>query len=149
MASEKLVIESTLSPETAFSQMIDLLRVTEWDRGIRQARLIGGESAVVGARYELTLKGFDGAPTTAEYELTAVDAPRGFTMVGNHPEFRAEDTVSFEPTSTGCRVTYDAGLVMLQEPAPMTEVQLSGTFAKVVAIVDEGLSAFLAAESPT
>ena len=83
------------------------------------------------------------APTTASYELTAVDAPFTFTMVGAHESFRADDTVTVHTTSTGCRVRYDAGLVLLGENPPLTEEQLDRQFAKIVAVPRAGLTRFL------
>ncbi len=101
MATKTFAIDSTLSPEAAFAQVIDLLRVSEWDRGIRSSRLVDGNPGSAGARYEVAVTGFDGEPTTVVYELTAVDATNSFTMVGTHADFRAEDTVTFEATSDG------------------------------------------------
>jgi len=123
--------------------MIDLSRVPEWDRGIHASRRTRGEPGSIGARYEVTLAGFDRELTTAVYELTAVDVGRSFTIVGIHPEFRADDTVTIEPTKGGCRVTYAAGLTVLADPPPLDAAQLAETFAKLVAIVRNGLERFL------
>lgn len=143
MAAETFVIDSHLPPEEAFARVIDLRRVGEWDRGIRASRLVDGHPGSLGAQYEVTVTGFDGRPTTMVYELTSVDAPNTFTMVGTHPAFRAEDTVTFEPASVGSRVTYDASLVLLGDEPPMNEAQLDDTFAKVVAVPRAGLASFL------
>lgn len=143
MATETFAIQSNLPPGEAFARVVDLLRVVEWDRGIRDARHVGGEPGTVGARYDVTVKGFDGKPTTATYELTAVEVPHRFTMVGSHPDFRADDTVSFDPTEGGCRVTYQAGLVLLGDDPPLTDTQLDALFSSVVAVPRDGLSVFL------
>jgi len=138
-----IVVASGLAADAAFKLMIDLSNVPEWDRGIRHARRIDGEPGSPGARYEVTLTGFDGQLTTAVYELTAVDKSRSFSIVGTHPDFRADDTVTFESTNDGCLVTYTAGLTMLAEPAPVEDGLLAETFAKLVAIVEDGLRLFL------
>ncbi len=143
MATETFVVQSALSPEDAFVRVVDLLRVSEWDPGVRSPRLIGGEPGCVGASYEVSVMGFDGGPTTATYELTAVDAPRSFTMVGSHPDFRADDTVTVEPAANGCRVTYDAGLVLLGDRPPLSEAQLDEAFTAIVAVPQKGLTSFL------
>ena len=143
MATESFEIESTMDAGAAFAQLIDLSRVSEWDRGITDPHLVDGEQGAVGARYGLTVTGFDGAPTTAFYELTAVDAPASFTMVGLHETFRADDTVTVRPTPNGCRVTYDAGLVLLGDHPPLDEEQLTRQFAKIVAVPKAGLTRFL------
>ncbi len=143
MAAETFVVESTLSPEEAFDAVIDLLRVDEWDRGVRDPRLIAGEARSVGARYDVTVTGFDGAPTTAVYELMVVERPTTFTMVGTHADFRADDTVTFQPTNEGCRVTYDASLELIGDDPPMNENQLTAAFAALVAVPRAGLAGFL------
>ena len=63
-------------------------------------------------------------------------------MVGTHPDFRAEDTITFEATSSGSRITYEAGLVMLADPAPVNDEQLTRIFAKLVDVVRAGLVPF-------
>ncbi len=143
MATETFLIESRLSPHEAFARVIDLSRVPEWDRGIRSSHLIDGTPAAVGARYEVAVTGFDGEPTTVIYELTAVDADRGFTMVGTNPDFRAEDTLTFVASDSGCRVTYRAELVLLRDLPSMSEARLATTFPSVVAIAEAGLAEFL------
>lgn len=143
MATESFVIESALSAADAFALVVDLTKVNEWDRGVRNAEHVEGEPGTVGARYEVTVTGFDGKPTTASYELTAVDAPNSFTMVGSHPQFRADDIITFEPTDSGCRVSYDAGLVLLGEDRPLTDEQLDGLFASIAAVPQAGLQDFL------
>lgn len=143
MATATFVVESSLSPEVAFDQMVDLTRVPEWDPGIRGSRLISGEAGSVGTRYDVDITGFDGKPTSAVYELTSVDDNRAFTMVGTHPDFRAEDSVSFESTDGGCRITYVAGLELLGEHPPISETQLAATFPSLVAVAEAGITSFL------
>ncbi len=143
MATESFQITSHLAPSAAFALVVDLLRVSEWDRGVTNPRLVAGEPATAGARYEVTVTGFDGSPTTAVYELTAVDAPSSFTMVGSHPSFRAEDTITIRPSGDGCLVDYEAGLVLLGAGPPLSEEQLGRQFAKIVAVPKAGLERFL------
>lgn len=143
MATQFFEIESSLPVDEAFAMVIDLTRVNEWDRGVRDATHTGGEAGQVGATFEVTVTGFDGEPTTATYELTAVDAPNSFTMVGRHPQFRADDTITFEPVDSGCTVSYDASLVLLGDDAPVTDEQLDAIFASLVDVPRTGLQTFL------
>ncbi len=143
MANESFVIESTLPAADAFALVVDLSKVNEWDHGVSNSRHVDGEPGAVGARYEVTVTGFDGQPTTASYELTAVDAPGSFTMVGSHEQFRADDRITFEATDSGCRVTYEAGLVLLGDNPPVTDVQLDEIFASIAAVPRAGLTTFL------
>ena len=146
VASETVVIDSSLAPDVAFDRLIDLTRAPEGDRGVTGSRLVVGTAGTVGARYSVSLTGFDRQPTTAEYQLTSV-GDRTFTMVGEHPEFRAEDTVTVDEAAGGCRVTYDAGLELCGDDPPITEEQLDATFSKLVAVVEAGLASFLVARS--
>lgn len=143
MATETIVIDSSLPIQDAFALMIDLARVPEWDAGISSSQLTAGQGGVAGALYEVTLIGFDRQPTTAIYELTAVEHDLSFTMVGTHPTFRAEDVVTFEATADGSRVTYVAELVMLEDPPPLSEAQLNAAFPKLVSVVAAGMKDFL------
>lgn len=143
MAFQTFTIESELGPAEAFDLVVDLTNVSAWDEGVTDPHLIGGDSGTVGARYEVTVTGFDGNPTTAVYELTEVDAPNAFTMVGRHPDFQADDTIRFAPTASGCEVTYEAGLVLLGENPPLSDEQLDRVFAKIAAVPQAGLQRFL------
>lgn len=144
MAQQSFVIDSALTVDEAFGLVVDLTKVNEWDRGVRDARHVGGEPGSVGASYEVTVTGFDGKPTTATYELTAVDGPNSFTMVGSHPQFQADDTITFTPVDGGgCRVGYDASLILLGENPPVTDAQLDEIFASIAAVPRDGLTTFL------
>lgn len=143
MATESFGIESALSAADAFAMVVDLTRVNEWDHGVRDARHVGGEPGTVGATYDVTVTGFDGQPTTVTYELTAVDAPSSFTMVGRHPLFRADDTITFADRNDGCQVGYDASLVLLGDNPPVSDEDLSKIFSALVEVPRSGLLGFL------
>ena len=147
MATETFVVDSTLSPDDAFDKVIDLSRVAEWDRGIKASRLAEGSTGVLGARYDVTVRGFDRELTTVVYELTAVDRPRSFSIVGTHADFRSEDSARVEPVGNRCRVIYEARLVLLGEAPPMDEDGLGEIFAKAVEIARAGLEVFLTPSS--
>ena len=143
-ATETFVTESTLSVQQAFDRMVDLEQVPQWDKGIRDARLIHGTPGSIGARYELDLDDFDGKPTTAVYELTDIDGDSKLTMVGTHAEFRAEDTLHFEPSNGGCRVIYDAEIAVLGDTTRIkSSDHLAKIFAKVVEVVEAGVGSYL------
>ena len=143
MAFQTFTVDSALSPVEAFGLVVDLTNVSAWDEGVTDPRLVSGDAGAVGARYEVTVTGFDGNPTTAVYELTEVDAPNTFTMVGRHPDFQADDTIRFAPTASGCEVTYEAGLVLLGENPPLSDEQLDRVFAKIASVPQAGLQRFL------
>ncbi len=143
MATQDFTIASILNPAEAFALLIDLTNVPAWDSGVTDATLADGAPGMVGARYDVSLIGFDRQPTTAVYELTEVRSPHSFTMVGRHPDFEAADTVTCEPADGGCRVTYNAGLRLLGDTPPLSDEQLDVMFAKLVDTPRSGLARFL------
>jgi hypothetical protein len=144
MATQAFTIDSSLDADDAFTRLIDLTRVGEWDRGISNARHVDGEPGEVGARYEVTVTGFDGALTQVVYELLEVQRPSHFVMEGSHPTFRAHDTIDVTAgDGSGCSVSYQAELHLGATPSGVTDEILEATFPKVAAIAEAGLRAFL------
>jgi hypothetical protein len=143
MATQQFDIASPLAPDDAFDRLVDLTRVNEWDRGVTNPRQIHGTGHQLGSRYEVTVVGFDGKPTTVVYELLEVDRPARFVMEGVNAVFCAHDAITIEPTDTGCTVTYSAGLELLEEDPPLTPVQLDSLFVKIAAVAQDGLRNYL------
>ena len=127
----------------ATDQLVDLTRVSEWDRGVTNPRQVDGAGHEVGSRYEVTVVGFDGQPTPVVYELLEVDRPARFVMEGSNAVFCAHDVILIEPTDTGCTVTYSAGLELLEEDPPLTPAQLDSLFVKIAAVAEGGLRSYL------
>ena len=143
MATHTFTVESKMSITDAFTGLVDLGRVTEWDEGIIASSRLGPPGSVLGSRFDVTVNGFDGAPTSVVYEITEADAPHRFVMVGENPAFRAVDTVMLVESERGCVVTYVAGLELLGENPPLTDAQLDSLFVKIVAVPEAGLARFL------
>ena len=143
MASTTFSIDSSLPQGDAFARLVDLTRVNEWDRGVTNPRQVSGDGPHLGARYEVTVTGFDGAPTQVVYELTEVDAPSRFVMVGENDVFRAEDTLIITGRDAGSSLSYTGSLTLLGDDPPLTEPHLDAVFAKVAAIAESGLREFL------
>jgi len=146
MARHRFTVASSLSVEDAFARLIDLERVPEWDEGVRNARRIGSDDesdSPLGDRYEVTLTGFDGTPTSAVYRITDVTAPERFVMVGENDEFRAEDELTLRPTEGGCELDYVGTLDLVGSGPPLTAEQLDSMFPKIAAVAEAGLARFL------
>ncbi len=146
MAQQVFTVSSSLSPAEAFARCIDLTRVNEWDRGVSDSKLVAGSGSSVDSAYEVTVTGFDGRPATVVYTLLEVDAPNRFVMEGVNDEFRAHDVLTFTPsadTDGGCELLYDARLDLVGAKPPMTADQLEALFARVAAVPEAGLRAFL------
>ncbi len=146
MATVTFVVDSVLPADAAFDRVIDLSRVTEWDRGIRSSSLVHGQVGEVGARYDVSVRGFDGQPTIVDYALTAVDRPSSFTIRGSHQDFQADDTVTIAPHGAGSRLTYEASLILLGDNPPLDDDRLASLFAANVDVARNGLEAFLSHE---
>ena len=150
MARHSFTIASPLTVQEAFARLIDLERVPEWDEGVASSVRIdptgGGEPAPrapVGDRFDVTVTGFDGSPTSVVYEITEADAPHHFVMVGENDEFRAADTLDLSTTATGCELIYHGTLELLGENPPLTSTQLDSMFPKLAAVAEVGLRRFL------
>lgn len=147
MAEHSFTIASPLTVQDAFTRLVDLERVPEWDEGVRRSVRIGSNTGAsgdpVGSRFDVTVTGFDGSPTSVAYEITAADAPHRFVMVGESDVFRAEDTLVLTATDTGCELDYDATLELLLDEPPLTPTQLDSMFPKLAAVAEAGLTRFL------
>jgi hypothetical protein len=147
MARHSFTIASPLTVQDAFARLIDLERVPEWDEGVRGSVRIGPTpDSVLGSRFEVTVTGFDGTPTTVVYELTEVDEPTRFVMIGENEQFRAADTLVLTSNETGCELSYDGTLELLGDDPPLTPTQLDSMFPKLAAVAEAGLRRFLDGE---
>ena len=115
MATETFHISSPLSQAEAFAMLADLTRVNEWDRGVTNAQQVEGDGPALGAKYEVTVTGFDGKPAQVVYELTEFDAPNRFVMIGEHATFRAHDTLTLTSEGDGCSLEYVGSLELMGE----------------------------------
>ncbi len=143
VASHTFVVGSTLSQTEAFVRLVDLSRVPEWDEGVASSTPMDDDVPRRGSRYDVTVAGFDGEPTSVVYELTELDEPNRFVMVGANDEFRAEDTLMLDGDGSGCTLTYVGSLSLLGENPPLTPAQLDSMFPKIAAVAEAGLTAFL------
>lgn len=142
MASHSFTVESNLSIEDAYERAIDLTRVPEWDDGVKSSERLPGDDDG-SPRYDVTVTGFDGSPTSVVYTVTEADAPNRFVMVGVNDVFRAVDTLVFTATGSGSELDYHGTLELLGENPPLTPRQLESMFPKIAAVAESGLRSFL------
>lgn len=143
MAAQEFTIASTLSSAEAFARLADLTRVNEWDRGVTDPRQVEGDGPALGARYDVGVTGFDGAPTRIVYQLVEFDAPTRFVMIGENDVFRAHDTLTFDAAESGCTLSYVARLDLIGDNPPLSETELDAVFTRVARVAEDGLRAFL------
>ncbi len=116
MAHYRTTIDSPAPASDVFAYLADFQTVAEWDPGVTSARLLHGEPAAVGTTY-FVVAGFLGRGIPLEYEILESLAPaqrsEGRVVLEAHTgAFRSYDVITVAPTSTGCRVTYDADLAL-------------------------------------
>ena len=148
MASHSFTITSPLTVQGAFARLVDLERVPEWDEGVASSVRLDAAgdtdpAAPVGDRFDVTVTGFDGSPTSVVYEITEAHAPHRFVMVGENAEFRAADTLELSATASGCELAYHGTLDLLGENPPLSSAQLDSMFPKLAAVAEAGLRRFL------
>ncbi|WP_156688346.1 SRPBCC family protein [Mycobacterium sp. Marseille-P9652] len=101
-ATERNVMELDVpgSPEAVFDYLVDLNRLPEWDKPVRQAVLLD-ESMQQGARWQIRLHGLR---TRRPIVLTVVDLdrPRRCEYVVRGHRVTAHDVLELRPTMSGC-----------------------------------------------
>lgn len=144
MAVARFTVASPLGVEEAFDRVVDLTRAPEWDRGISNPRQLTGTAPGLGARYEVTVAGFDGKPTTMVYEILEFERPDRMVMRGANDDVVALDALVFTSTDSGCELDYDARLDLVSPSERLTDAVLQDIFDKVASVPREGLERFLA-----
>lgn len=142
MAEHSFTIDSTLTIDEAYSRVIDLEHVPEWDDGVRSSvRLPDGDDG--SPRFDVTVTGFDGSPSSVIYTITERSAPDRFVMVGENDVFRAVDTLAFSASASGSTLDYHGTLELLGDEPPMSTNQLDSMFPKIAAVAESGLNRYL------
>lgn len=142
MAEHSFTVESALTVEEAYARAVDLERVPEWDDGVRSSvRVADGDGG--SPRFDVTVTGFDGEPSSVIYTVTEADAPHRFVMVGENDVFRAVDTLTFSASDPGSTLDYHGTLELLGDEPPLSPSQLDSMFPKIAAVAHAGLSRYL------
>jgi carbon monoxide dehydrogenase subunit G len=116
-------IEVPMAPERAFDLIADFSTSAEWDPGVVSARRVregAPEPSGIGAEYLLTVT-FRGRESNMTYRTIEFRRPSRVVLVGEGPRIAATDTIGFEPSGTGTRISYVAdlrltGLATIAEP---------------------------------
>ncbi len=102
-----------------FAYLSDFTTTTEWDPGTVKTTRISGDGRV-GSVYANT-SSFNGRRTELVYTVTVFEPNALVQLQGENRTIHATDTISFESTPGGTRITYDAhfrfkGLAKLAQP---------------------------------
>ena len=110
MARYRATINTRQDPEAAFAYLSDFSTSQEWDPGVVEAeRLDPGKALGPGTQFRLVAE-FMGRQTPITYRIVVYEPPYVVTFVGENKTAVSRATITFEATSGGSRVTYDAAL---------------------------------------
>ena len=110
MARYTTSIRSPLPADDAFAYMVDVRNFARWDPGVVAVEAVSGETAAVGATYDVTVKA--GGTSVMRYEVTECEPPRRAKLVAMTPTMRSVDEIRVEPSEGGSTITYDAELTL-------------------------------------
>jgi len=138
-------IETKLPVEQTFAFVADFANNQVWDPNTDTSVRIDDGPLGVGARYRLEVK-LGGRLAPMEYRVTAWEPGRRVVLAGEGSNVRAVDDISFEPTATGTRVSYDAD-IRLTGWMRLVEPFAGGAFAKIGKGAADGMHAALEARA--
>jgi hypothetical protein len=136
-----------MSPAEAFAAVSDVSRFQEWDPGVLAGKRVADDDAGsgigVGAAYDLTI---DAMPKQVfRYQITEFEAPERFLMVAKTRRFTSIDEIRVIADGTGCKVTYDAEL-LLNGVLSVFDIALKRVFNRIGDRAAKGLATFLNGE---
>ena len=111
MARYRDTIASPRSAEEVFDYMATFSNVSEWDPTAAEAHPIDGNEAGIGARFHVLVRWL-GREIPLEYTTTVYERPKRVVLRAENSSTISEDTITVEPTSTGCEMTYEAQLTL-------------------------------------
>jgi len=143
MANYNTTIHTPKGIEDAFDYLADFGNAASWDPNTTSSKCVTGTPGEVGARYDVVTE-FGGREMNLTYVTIEVDRPHRIVFASGNSSTEIRDTMTFEPSSTGTAVTYDAnvkpkGLTKLLDPV------LTLMFKRVGDRAAEGLKRHLAA----
>ncbi len=146
MAHYLATVDTPKSQADLFAYLSDFSTTQEWDPGVAQAERLDDGPVAVGSRFRIVAD-FMGRKTPLTYEVTAIDAPRSITLLGENTTVISLDTMTFEPAAGGgSRLTYDADL-KLKGPLRLADPVLRLVFNRIGDRAVDGLRETLASRS--
>ncbi len=134
---------SPRTPDEAWRFLSDIRLFSTWDPGVASSVQVKGDGPVVGAAYDLTIRGL--MPTVMRY-VVVERGERRLKMISTTPWLCSVDELSVEPDGEGARVTYDAVLT-LNGPLGLLDPLLAIAFRRIGDRADVGLRQALGAAS--
>jgi len=111
MAHYRASIHIPQPREDVFAYLSDFSTTREWDPGVVEAKRLNGQAVGEGTEFRL-LAEFLGRKNELTYRIVEYDPPHAVTFLGENATVVSRDTITFESTAPGTRVTYDADLAL-------------------------------------
>ncbi len=133
-------VDTTTPVEKAYAYLSDFENTNEWDPGTVETTRTVGDGGI-GTKYR-NISQFMGRKTELEYTLKVRDEGSRLVLVGENKTVTATDTMTFEHTQQGTRVTYNAAFAfkgLFGRVAPVLSPVLGIAFKKLGDEAEQGL----------
>ena len=111
MAHYRASIHIPQPREDVFAYLSNFSTTREWDPGVVEAKRLNGQAVGEGTEFRLVAE-FLGRKNELTYRIVEYDPPHAVTFLGENATVVSRDTITFDPTAEGTRVTYDADLAL-------------------------------------
>ena len=111
MAHYRAALETQRPREDVFAYLSDFSTTVEWDPGVLRAERLNGAGVDEGSEFRLVAE-FLGRKTSLTYQIVEYDPPHAVTFLGENSTVVSRDRITFEPTPSGTRISYDADLAL-------------------------------------
>ena len=146
MAHYRGSIDTQQSREELFAYLSDFSTTRGWDPSVVEAQRLNSQAVGEGTEFRLVAV-FLGRKNKLTYRIVEYDPPRAVTFIGENPTVISRDRITFETTTDGTRVTYDADLA-LKGPLRIADPLLGLAFKRVGDRALDGLRQTLALARP-
>lgn len=140
MAQYRTTIESTWSPEDAFTYLADFSNTRHWDPSVVRAGKLSDAPVGYGSTF-LVVTRFRNREVELDYRISEYEPSRRVVMTAETARLCSVDEITFEPipATGGTRVTYDASLT-LKGPLRFADPLLQRAFDRLGDAAKVGLA---------
>jgi carbon monoxide dehydrogenase subunit G len=129
MAHYRAALETQRPREDVFAYLSDFSTTAEWDPGVLRAERLTSAGVDEGSEFRLVAQ-FLGRKTSLIYRIVEYDPPHAVSFLGENSTVISRDRITFEPTPSATRITYDADLA-LKCPLRIADPLLTLAFSRV------------------
>ncbi|MFT7598916.1 MAG: hypothetical protein ACI8TP_001841 [Acidimicrobiales bacterium] len=133
MARYTTVVRSPMSQQEAFDYVADLRNFEDWDPGVKSSTQVVGESAGLGAEYDVEL-----STMTLRYKISEFREPERTKVEAHSPLLSSYDTIEVAETPDGSDIRYDA-VIKLSGPLKLIDPLFALVFNRIGDKAAEGM----------